>query len=366
MNISKPVELTKDLLRIGETFDHIMTTDVTGRGSISLLYNAARRKIDSPLALTAAKGLADRVKRGDFVFFLTGFLVRSQLSPEIAESDGPPGVAALARSIYKILGGIPVVVVEDSIAQKVASIMEAAGFFIVPADKASEAAKPSPRASQAAVIMTFPNDSPDPLSVAIQFLEQFKPSAIVSVERGGANAHGVIHSSQGMDVSNYHARTDLLVKYAYEESEGPLTIAVGDGGNEVGMGTIAEELAKWLPYGTECQCPCKGGIIPETKTDILVTASVSNWGAYAIAGALALLAQEPEAGPNPDLEERMIRRCATVGFIDGPTGEVGELVDGMPGAVSASVACLINQTVIKGLNVLAGKGLWAIPEYKGS
>jgi hypothetical protein len=339
VNISKPVELTKDLLRIGETFDHIMTTDVTGRGSISLLYRAARSKIGNPLALTAAKGLADRVKRGDFVFFLTGFLVRSQFSPEIAESDGPPGVAVLARSIYKILGGIPVVVVEDSIAQKVASIMEAAGFFIVPAEKASEVAKPSPRASQSAVIMTFPSDSPNPLSVATQYLEQFKPSAIVSVERGGPND---------------------------EKSEGPLTIAVGDGGNEVGMGTIADELAKWLPFGTKCQCPCKGGIIPETKIDILVTASVSNWGAYAIAGALALLAQEPEAAPNADLEERLIRRCATVGFIDGPTGEVGELVDGMPGAVSVSVACLLNQTVIKGLSVLAGKGLWAIPEYKGS
>jgi hypothetical protein len=241
--------------------------------------------------------------------------------------------------------------------------MQAAGFFILSADKAPDLAKPSPRASQAAVVETFPVDSKDPGSVAADLLKRFNPSAVITVERGGPNVHGIIHNSQGMNVSAYHARTDLVFKRAYEDKDGPVTISVGDGGNEVGMGSIADELMKWLPYGTECQCPCKGGIIPETKADILVTSSVSNWGASAIAAAMALLAKEPEVGPNADLEERMIRRCAEVGFIDGPTGKVEQVVDGMPWTVSSSVCCLLEQAVIHGLKILSGKVLWKRPEY---
>lgn len=360
------LEITKDILRIGETFDRIVTIDVAGRGSIPLLYRAARGKMGKPLALTAAEGLVKNVKRGDLVFFLTGFLVRSQFSPEIAESDGPPGIAQLARTIHKTLGGVPIVFIEDSIAKKMAGVMEAAGFFIVPIEKASEVAKPSPRASQAAIIQTFPVGVPDPFSIAKEYIDQLSPAAVISVERGGPNVLGKIHNSQGMDASPSHARTDLLLKYAYEKNNGPLTISVGDGGNEVGMGTIAEDLIKWLPYGVECQCPCKGGIIPETITDILVSASVSNWGASAIAAALSLLAQDPEAAPNADLEERIIKRCAEVGFIDGPTGKVGDMVDGMPGSVSASIARLLEQTVIQGLKGLSGTRLWKMPEYEDS
>ncbi|MFX0197567.1 MAG: glutamate cyclase domain-containing protein, partial [Candidatus Hodarchaeota archaeon] len=92
------MEITRDLLNIAETLDRIMTTDVAGRGSISLMYDAARKKTGEPLALTAAKALADKVKRGDFVFILTGFLVRTQFTAEAAETDGPPGAAILARA----------------------------------------------------------------------------------------------------------------------------------------------------------------------------------------------------------------------------------------------------------------------------
>jgi hypothetical protein len=62
MDSGKPIEITKDILHIAETFDHIMTTDVTGRGSIPLLYSAARKKTGKPLALSAAAELVNRVK----------------------------------------------------------------------------------------------------------------------------------------------------------------------------------------------------------------------------------------------------------------------------------------------------------------
>lgn len=37
-----------------------------------------------------------------------------------------------------------------------------------------------------------------------------------------------------MNVSKYHSRAALLIKQAFEKSDGPLTIAVGDGANEIG------------------------------------------------------------------------------------------------------------------------------------
>jgi hypothetical protein len=360
---SQPTGLSTDLMRLSETIDHIMTTDVPGRGSSHLLYKAARRAIGQPLAMTAAKALADNVSRGDFVFFITGFLVRTQFSPEIAETDGPPGIATLARAIHRLLGGIPVIIVEDSIATRVGRVLEAAGFFMVPAEKAPEAAKPSLRPSQAAVIQTFPVETSHPAREAVRLIERFSPKAVVSVERGGPNAKGVIHSSQGLDATACHARIDLLFKTASEIDKGPLTIAVGDGGNEVGMGTIAEDLRQWLPYGRKCQCPCEGGIIPETRADILVPASVSNWGASAIAAALALLVKDAGAGPNPDLERRLIRRCADVGFIDS-TGRIEEAVDSMPAEVSESIACLLEQSVICGIQILSGKRFWKTPDLE--
>lgn len=344
----------EELTRMGEVFDHIITTDVSGRGSISKLYAAARKKVGGPLALTAAEALSAKVDRGDFVFFLTGFMLRPQFSAEIAESDGPAGTALLARAIYKARGGIPVVFVEETIASSMAAVLRAAGFVLVPPEKAKESAVPSRRPTQAAVLEIFPVDHPDPQAVASQYLQQYAPAAVISCERAGPNARGVIHNAQGKDVSVNHARTDLLMKLSYEQEKGALTIGIGDGGNEIGMGSIAKELASFLPYGSKCDCPCQGGIIPESEVDVLVAASVSNWGASAIAAVLGLLNNVPDAAPSSEMETRLIRSSLQAGFIDGPTGTVEERVDGMDLPVHASIATLLDQA----MRFAMKKSLW--------
>ena len=45
------------------------------------------------------------------------------------------------------------------------------------------------------------------------------------------------------------------------------SIAIGDLGNEIGMGTIAEHIKKYVPFTAEgeCQCGCGGGILSATK-----------------------------------------------------------------------------------------------------
>ena len=76
-------------------------------------------------------------------------------------------------------------------------------------------------------------------------------------------------------------------------SQGVLTIGIGDGGNEVGFGAVRQEIAESLPSAGRCLNGCPSGVVTVITTDIMVSASVSNWGAYAVAAALAVLRREP-------------------------------------------------------------------------
>lgn len=59
------------------------------------------------------------------------------------------------------------------------------------------------------------------------------------------------------------------------------TIGIGDGGNEIGMGKVRDQVTKHIPYGKEIAC--------RVTADQLITAGVSNWGGYALATALYML-----------------------------------------------------------------------------
>ena len=60
-----------------------------------------------------------------------------------------------------------------------------------------------------------------------------------------------------------------------------LTIAIGDGGNELGMGKVHEEIITTIP---------EGDLIAATASCMyLLTCGVSNWGCWALQFALACL-----------------------------------------------------------------------------
>ena len=99
----------------------------------------------------------------------------------------------------------------------------------------------------------------------------------VSVERCGRCADGTKRDMRGVDISGYTADLDALFV------AGPWqTIAVGDGGNEIGMGSISRNvIATHISNG--------GSIACATPAEYLIATGVSNWGAYALLGALAIL-----------------------------------------------------------------------------
>jgi len=85
---------------------------------------------------------------------------------------------------------------------------------------------------------------------------------------------------RGQDIGSYTAPLDDLF------TAGPWdTIAIGDGGNEIGMGAISRSLiAEHVEHGETIACV--------TAARHLIVAGVSNWGAYALIGALAALRED--------------------------------------------------------------------------
>ncbi len=326
----------------GEAIDRIMATDVAGRGAARVLYEAARRFHGEPLAWRAARFLAS-LAPGSAVLLATGWPHRPHVAPDVAETDGPPGTAVLARTLAELVGAVPVVAVEPALVGAMEAVVRAAGLRPVPAEALARA-KEVPAPLQVSSVLPMPVELEEGRRFARELFERLGPAAVVVIEKGGLNAAGRAHTSRGHDTTWAVAKADLLVEEA--RRRGVPSVAVGDGGNEVGMGLIRDTVRRQLPYGERCQCPCQGGIAPQQPVDSLVVAAVSNWGAYGIAAALSVL--KGQDWPHDARQEaRVLEAAAAAGLCDGPTGWVGPMVDGLPLDVHQAVVTLLGEVVRK-------------------
>jgi len=154
--------------------------------------------------------------------------------------------------------------------------------------------------------------------IAEAALADLRPSVIVSIERPGVAADGRYYNMHGQDISDFLAKFDLF----FDLCECP-TIAVGDGGNEIGMGNIITALAQ-LP------------IIPSvTPCDELVIATVSNWGVYGIIAAISRELRHDLFSVFDPVE--IVRHLVERGAVDGKTGYAECSEDGFPLAVGLSI-----------------------------
>jgi hypothetical protein len=76
---------------------------------------------------------------------------------------------------------------------------------------------------------------------------------------------------------------------------------------------------------------------------------VSNWGAYGLAAALALLLDKPDVLHSVAMEEEILRAAAAAGFIDGVSGYVGPSADGLP--------LHVHQALMRCLRIFVGEGI---------
>lgn len=340
-----------DVDKVADDIDRLITLDINRRGVIRLLHDAACEKVGRPLVLAAAEALAGAVDPGDVVLVATGWPDRPWVTPEIGELDGPPGAALLARSLHRALGAVPIFLIEEELKPAMRATACAAGFAVVTPEQAIAAFK-SPAPLHAAAVLGFPTDEAQAAEEARRLIQVYRPKALLSIEKGSANEKGIIHNARGADTTACMAKVDELVKEA--RSAGIVSVGIGDGGNEIGMGLIADAVRKYVPYGERCTCPCGGGIAPALPTDFLVTAAVSNWGAYGVAACVAILKGRADAMHEEATELRALREAADAGLIDGNTGYVDPGADGLPATLHAAIITVLRQLVA---NALAPIGL---------
>jgi D-glutamate cyclase len=257
-----------------DAIERLIHVDV-GR-NITALFDAARGAL---WAAASAIASAPSARVG----LITGFYVPKG-SPPAAETDGPVGVALLAKGFQGI--GIRCRVATDEPCRRACSAaLVGAGCADVPID---------------AVAVGRP---------LARLIETWREAAIthaISIERCGRSADGAPRNMRGEDIGSYTAPLDDLF------SAGPWqTIAVGDGGNEIGMGALSRSLiGRHVALGETIACV--------TPAQHLIVAGVSNWGAYALLGALAALRTEWHAPLLACLDEGLDRRVLEALISQGP------------------------------------------------
>lgn len=308
--------------------DRIVSLDLGQRG-MGKLYEPARARQGEPLCLGAARHLAD-LRRGEHVIFLTGSIVRGWVSPAIPETDGPIGVAALARALNFGLNVIPVVLTDPPLVYAVAATLEMAGLTVVDEEHARAAAE-NERFTGTAIVDTCSTDKEAARADAGAIIERLKPRVVIAVERAGMTRDGTFRNSVGQDTSEGRAFLDFVILKAAEKAI--TTVGIGDLGNEIGMGAISEAVAAHVPNGAKI-CAMLG-------TDIVFPCGVSNWGCYAIQAALAILTGRDELAHSVELERRLLGEAPRIGLVDGLTGRREPSVDGLPMEVHLSVVELL-------------------------
>ncbi len=317
--------------KLGDTVDKLITTDILARGAITSIYKSARKNGD-PLTFKAAEKLSDTLDEDDTVFITTGCTYPGLGA---GETDGPIGAASLARALCISFGVKPIIVVENVHMNMMLHTLRGIGLNVLSFENAQ-------KYERVATITEFSKGNEKKQSE--ELIEKFNPSAVISIERIGKNKEGVYHNMTGRDISESTAEIDELIEVA--KTHNILTMGIGDGGNEVGMGNVVDTVRKEVAYGNRCQCPCKGGIACTTKTDVLVAASVSNWGAYGIAAVLAGKKENMEILHTGDYEMRAIRECVDAGGV-GMNGSPypGPFCDDLPDTVHAQMVEFLRYSV---------------------
>ena len=320
-----------------DLIDRIVCLDLGGRG-VAGLFEPARALVDGPLSLAAANHLAD-IKSGDAVFIITGSLTRASVSPDIAENDGPIGAAVLARALSLGCNAIPVIIVDASIRDRVAKMVSFAGLNVVSYEQAKTATA-LPRFTGVAVMENGAIEEAAARQAAMRLLDTYAPKTVIACERAGISADGTYRNALGQDYSEGREKLDYVVEFALER--GLPTIGIGDGGNEIGMGALKEAVAAHIPHGDV--------LCAEMATDVLIPAGVSNWGCYAVVAALAILKNNPKLAHTTAAERRLLDFSPSAGLVDGMSGMLDAMGDGMHPDVHASVVELLSQTVRRALS----------------
>jgi Domain of unknown function (DUF4392) len=265
--------------------DHLLALDPGARGIARFFVTGG--------AASAARALF----RGGRALLTTGFA----LGPGLPETDGPPGAAVLGRALRRL--GSEVVYVTDAVT--VPPLEAALKVLGEPAD-----------------IVTFHASAAGADETARRLLAEYAPAFLAAVERPGRTAAGDYLSMRAESVREWNGPLDAL--FLARPPRGvrrPVTIGVGDGGNEIGMGNVRGRVARVSEKARQ--------FASIVTVDHLVVAGTSNWGAYGIVAELSRLAG-CDLLHSSDEEQAMVVACVQAGAVDGVTRRAEPTVDRLP------------------------------------
>jgi D-glutamate cyclase len=253
------------------------------------------------------------------VGIVTGFYIPSA-TPPAAETDGPLGAILLAETLRQL--GVAVGVITDESCQN--AVQAAARHFHFPLEFVHP-----PQATHYSHLVSIERVGPSHTLESLQLLHPGELEVprrfeqLVPIEDRGR-----CFNMRGVCIDEWTAPLHRLFEEAASQSPVVKTIGIGDGGNEIGMGSIPwTELVRRLPE------PHGGKIACRISCDWTILAGVSNWGGYALAAAVAHLRGrveilEPWTGSQQFAWLEAVVRDGPA--VDGVTRLAQPTVDGLP------------------------------------
>jgi D-glutamate cyclase len=285
-----------------------------------------------PFSLTRGnlqRASAELFDHGARIALITGFTI-PDATPPAPETDGPPGALQLARVLSALERTVCVLCDERTAVVLLPLLRD----YDIEQETIPYSADDGPLAKEEAQRWSR------------SFLETFAPTHLVSIEHVGPSysqgtiptahrdrfmreiplaAHDRCQSMSGVILGALAAPAYQLF---LEASSEVVTIAIGDGGNEIGMGSLpwdvlADNISNGLGGQIACRIPCGH----------LIVSGVSNWGAYALASAVNFLGEGAKGRVNIPEQAAILERLLAAGAIDGVLKEKQLSVDGLPWSV---------------------------------
>lgn len=326
---------------LGQSLDDLCNLDPRGYGVCKILYKACREYTGGPVTMNAAEQLVNTVKEGDRVFVMTGFVLRPF---KHAETDGIISSVLLCRALVKAFGAKPVLVCAEENLVAAKALAACVGLHVF------DTVEDFLEIPVSMNIETFTKDAAKAPALADEIIQKYDPRAVVSIECPGCNEIGKYHNATGLDVTELEAKQDVLFEKL--QAKGVLNIAIGDLGNEIGMGAIADTLETYIPYARKgaCRCGCGGGIAVKTRADHLITATVSDWGCYAMIAGIAYLVENVDVMHDAELEKRAMTCAVEHGMID-MYGWLTPAIDGFGTEICLPIVSLMREMVKSALSL---------------
>lgn len=320
---------------LGSSLDDLMNLDPRGYGVCKILYAASRKRAGEAVSAHFAKALLQKIKTGDTVYILVGFVLRPFGA---AETDGIIGAMFLARTLYLARGAKVVLVCQEENVPAVKGLARLLGFHTF------EAGQPREEMPFSFTYCAFSKDKTQAKRQSEELYAALPPVAAVTVEAPGANEKGEYHNAVGLNITALEAKIDVL--FSFLQKRGVPLFSVGDLGNEMGMGALKEHLRRYVPYTGRggCNCGCGGGIEAETAADYVLTATTSDWGCYAVCAMIAYLAGDIEAFWDADTQAQAMQRAADCGMID-MYGQTIPAIDGIGKELNCAIVTGMRECV---------------------